>query len=263
MDIGMFRFTSIFFKLLWTRLLVAQHQIVDKLINIQSWALCTLVVFGYVMQATGLATAFGIFQLGGTIATAGLFESYGNIATLIMDFAGEQSIGYYLTLPLTPSVVLLSSATAYACIGTILSFSMIILGKILFYAHFNLWTIAWGKLLLITILANLFYGLFAHAIAAQVGVIAKIGNVWSRFIFPLWFLGGYQFSWAMMYKTSVPLAYVILLNPLTYIMEGTRATLEGPQNYLSWWLCMAVLTVFTIITWFVAFNRMKKRLDFV
>lgn len=238
-------------------------QLIDKLINVQVWALCTLVIFGYVMQASGLPADFGIFQLGGIIATAGLFESYGNIATLIMDFAGEQSISYYLTLPVTPSVVLLSMVCGYACVGTLLSVSMVILGKVIFYSSLDLLSIAWGKLILITILANLFYGLLALAIAAHIGVVSKIGNVWSRFIFPLWFLGGFQFSWAMMYKISVPLSYVLLANPITYVMEGTRACIQGQQGYISWSVCMIVLSLFVIGSWFIAYNRMKKRLDFV
>ena len=254
---------NIFFKLLGTRLLIIRPQLLAKLINIQIWSVCTLVIFGHVMQASGLAADFGIFQLAGIIATAGLFENYGNIATIIMDFAGEQSIGYYLTLPVKPSVILLSTACAYACVGTLLSFSMIILGKIVFYNSLDLASIAWVKLIMITVLANLFYGLLAQAIAAHVGVVAKIGNVWSRFIFPLWFLGGFQFSWATMYKSCSPLAYVLLANPIIYIMEGTRAAVKGQQGCLSWWTCMGMLSLFTIASWLVAYNRMKKRLDFV
>jgi len=263
MNMNTFRFVNIFFKLLWTRLLIVRHQLLAKLINIQIWSVCTLVIFGHVIQAFGLAGDFGIFQLASIIATAGLFENYGNIATIIMDFAGEQSIGYYLTLPATPSVVLFSTACAYACVGTFLSLSMILLGKIVFYSSLNLASIAWIKLLVITVLANLFYGILAQAIAAHVGTVAKIGNVWSRFIFPLWFLGGFQFSWAAIHKVCAPLAYVLLANPITYIMEGTRAAVLGQQDFFSWWTCMAMLSIFTLGSWLIAYNRMQKRLDFV
>jgi ABC-2 type transport system permease protein len=235
----------------------------DKIVNISIWSFCNLVISGYVMQAFGLAADFGIFQLAGVVATAGLFESYGNIAGIIMDFAGEKSIGYYLTLPTTPGVILLSTAMAYACVGTVLSMAMILLGKAIFYGSFALSSVAWGKLIAIIALANLLYGLLALAIAAHVGQVAKIGNVWSRFIFPLWFLGGFQFSWAAMHKAWSSLAYVLLANPITYIMEGTRAAILGQQDYISWWICFGVLSLFTIGCWFIAYNRMKKILDFV
>ncbi|MBY0353248.1 ABC transporter permease [Candidatus Babeliales bacterium] len=254
---------TIFFKLLGTRLQIASHQLRAKLVNIQIWSICTLVIFGHVMQTFGLAGDFGLFQLAGIIATAGLFENYSNIATIIMDFAGERSIGYYLTLPVQPSVVLFSSACAYATIGTLLSLSMLVVGKILFFASFNLAAVAWCKLIAITVLSNLFYGMLALAIAAHVGKVAKIGNVWSRFIFPLWFLGGFQFSWAAMHKAWPPLAYGLLANPITYIMEGTRAALLGQQDFFSWWTCMGMLTLFTLACWCAVYNRMKKQLDFV
>lgn len=253
----------LFFKLLGTRLYSVRGLLIGKVINISIWSFCNLVIAGYVMQAFGLAADFGIFQLAGVIATAGLFESYGNIAGIIMDFAGERSIGYYLTLPTTPSIILLSTATAYACVGTLLSLAMIILGKAIFYSSFALTSVAWGKLITITMLANMLYGLLALAIAAHVGQVAKIGNVWSRFIFPLWFLGGFQFSWAAMHKASTALSYVLLLNPITYIMEGTRAAMLGQHEYLSWWTCFGLLSLFTIGCWFIAYNRMKKMLDFV
>ncbi len=259
----MFRFINIFFKLLATNLIILRSQLLDKLINVQIWGFCTLVVTGYIMQASGLSAGFGIFQLAGVIATAGLFECYGSIAKIIMDFAGEQSIGYYLTLPARPGVIILSTACGYACIGTFLSLSMVLLGKIVFYSTFNLASIAWVKLIAITILSNLFYGLLAQAIAAHVGQVSKIGNVWSRFIFPLWFFGGFQFAWTTVFASSKLLGYAILANPIMFIMEGTRACIQGQEGFISWWICMGALGLFTIVTWFVTYNRMQKRLDFV
>jgi hypothetical protein len=258
-----FQFAGIFYKLLMTKLLIAKHQFAGKLLNISIWSFCTLVIFGHIMQSFGLASNFGLFQLAGIIGTAGLFENYGNIATIIMDIAGERSIGYYLTLPARPWVVLLSTASSFALIGSVLSIAMVFLGKLILLGSLSLAAIAWGKLLIIILLGNLFYGMLAMAIAGHVGEVSKIGNVWSRFIFPMWFFGGFQFSWQSMHAASAPCSYLVLANPILYIMEGVRVAILGQEGSLPWPVCLGALGIATALCWVIAYNRMKKRLDFV
>ena len=254
---------NIFFKLVGMRLLIARQQLFDKVYNLYIWGFCTLVIMGHVMQAFGLSGNFGVFQLAGIIATAGLFEMYGNVAMTIMDFEGDRSIEYYLTLPTSPSVILASTAFAYACIGTLLSFAVVPLGKIILWDRFEITSIAWFKLAMMIIVANIFYGMLTQAVAAHVGSMRKMGNVWARFIFPLWFLGGFQFSWMAMNKLSEYVSYALLFNPITYIMEGTRAAVIGQDGFLSWWVCVGALSFFSVACWFYAYHKMKKLLDFV
>lgn len=254
---------NIFFKLVGMRLLIIRQQLFDKVFNLYIWGFCTLVIMGHVMQAFGLSGNFGIFQLAGVIATAGLFEMYGNVAMTIMDFEGDRSIEYYLTLPTTPSVILASTACAYAIMGTTLSFIVIPLGKVIFWNSFDLTAVAWLKLAGVVTIANIFYGMLTQAVAAHVGSMRKMGNVWARFIFPLWFLGGFQFSWKAMNKLSEAISYVLLVNPITYIMEGTRAAVIGQADFLSWWACIGALSLFSFGCWFYAYYKMKKLLDFV
>jgi hypothetical protein len=254
---------ELFFKLLMTKLIIARHQIMGKLLNVSIWSFCTLVIFGHVMPAMGMPAGFAIVQFAGVLGSAGMFENYGNIATIIMDIAGERSIGYYLTLPVRPWVILLSTASSYALVGIALTIAMIPLGKLILFSSLSLATVAWGKLLTIIILGNLFYGMLAIAIAGHVGEVSKIGNVWSRFIFPLWFFGGFQFNWQAMNKASALCSYAILANPMLYVMEGLKIAVLGQEGHLPWIACLGALTAMTIICWLLAYNRMKKRLDFV
>jgi ABC-type polysaccharide/polyol phosphate export permease len=253
----------IFFKLLSTRLLILRPYLFDKIFNLCVWAFCSLVVYGYVMQQMGLASNFGLFSLAGIIATAGLFEMYGSVVSILLDFESERSISYYLTLPTTPRIVLLSMIGAYACQGFLLTMAMFPLGKLIFFNSLNLSAIHWPKFFVMAVLANIFYAALVPAIAASVKTIARMGNIWSRFIFPMWFLGGFQFSWTSILNVSKPLAYFLLCNPVIYIMEGIRASVLGQTGYLPWELCVAVLSGFCIISWMLSYRNMKKLLDFV
>jgi ABC-2 type transport system permease protein len=256
-------FDHIFFKLLYTRILIIKPVLIDKIVNLAIWTFCSLIVYGYIMQ-TGTSTSnFGIFSLAGVIATAGLFEVYGNVVAVVLDLESERSISYYLTLPTTPRFVLLAMVAGYTLVGLLLSCAMIPVGKILFFNSLNLSAICWPKLIVITILSNFFYALLVLSVAAHIKTIYRMGNCWSRFIFPMWFLGGFQFSWASMYALSKPFAYVVLLNPVIYIMEGTRAAILGQSGYIQWELCIGALIIFCVIGWYFSYKNMKKLLDFV
>ena len=263
MNASIFRFVGIFCKLVATNFYIARQEMVGKTINLYVWVFCSLVIMGYVMQSFGLATDYGCFQLATVIGTIGIFEVYGNSVRTIMDFEGDRHIGYNLTLPTRPFIILLSMVCSYALMGIVLSIAVLPFGKLILFNSFSIVDISWLRFIVLLVLSNVFYGIFTIAVTAHVGQMSKMENIWSRFIFPMWFLGGFQFSWASIYKLSAPLAYVLLCNPIMFIMEGTRAALLGAQDCLPWGLCCLALCGFTIAGWFYAYYKMKRLLDFV
>jgi len=127
--------------------------------------------------------------------------------------------------------------------------------------HFDLAAFSFFKFLLIFLLASLFYGAYTIFIVTRVSEMTQIGNVWMRFVYPLWFLGGYQFSWKSLQSLAPTLAYVNLLNPMIYIMEGTRAAVLGQEGYLNFWLCAGMITLFYAISVIAGIVLLKRRLD--
>ncbi len=263
MKSGVFKYFDIFCKLVCTHFYVARKELVNNIINFYIWAFCSLIVMGYIMQEFGLAADYGCFQLATVVGTVGLFQVYGNSFRCIVDFEGDRYIGYLLTLPVSPSVVWASMVCSYSLIGIILSMVMLPFGKLLLWNSFSFTTISWFKFAIILLLANIFYGVFTLTVTAHVGAMSKMENVWSRFIFPMWFLGGFQFSWASIYKLSPPLAYVLLCNPIMFIMEGTRAAVLGTSDCLPWEWCCLALAGFAIVGWLYAQYKMKRLLDLV
>lgn len=257
------RFFSIFCALVGSQLTAIRRQLPDMVLNLYIWVFCSLVIMGYIMQSFGLASDYGCFQFASILGTVGLFEIYSNVSKNVMDFDGDRNISYYLTLPTRPSVVLASYACYYAIIGVFLSFAALPFGKLILYNSFSFALVSSPRFVLLVILANIFFGVFTLMLTAHVGTMAKIRNIWSRFIFPVWILGCYQFSWAVVYKLSVPLAYVLLCNPLVFIMEGARASLLGQEGFLPWSVCCGALVGYTVMIWFHMYYKMKKLLDFV
>ena len=263
MNIMLFKFSDILYKLTKTHFYIARQQLLDKTINLYIWAFCSLMVMGYIMQEYGLVQSYGCFQLATVVGTVGLFEIYGNSFRFISDIEGDNHLNYLLTLPLKPAVLLWSLIFSYALIGIILSFGMVPFGKLLFWNSFSLAGISWIRFITILIISNIFFGVFTLAVTAHVGALSKMENVWTRFIFPLWFMGGFQFSWASIYTLSQPLAYAFLCNPVLYVMEGIRAALLGQGDCLPWEWCCVALCGFIVIGWWYAKYKMKRLLDFV
>jgi ABC-2 type transport system permease protein len=254
---------DIFRQLLCAKLVNIRSTLTEKIINIYVWAGCTLFVMSYLMQSFGLAQNFGQFQLAGILSVVGLFELYGNTATLVADLEGDRIIAYYLTLPTSMLTVLLSYICYYVIMSMSMSIALLPLGKLLLWNQFHLIDVAWLKFGLFMMLINLVWAALAFVLAAYLSSLDKLSMAWCRVIFPLWFLGGFQFSWMTTHATAPMLAYVMLLNPVIYATEGIRAVMLGQDGYLSFWLCFIVMVAVLAIAGAWAFVAMKKRLDLV
>ena len=263
MGIGCVRYFDIFCTLVSTHLLIARKGLWDQIINLYIWTSITLVIMGYIMQNFGLASGYGVFQFASIVAVVGLFEVYNSATKTIMDIGGDRSISYYLTLPAKPATVLLSMACSYGLVSMFLTAVLLPFGSLVLYNSFDISTISWVNFIIMAILANSFFAIFTIAMIAHVGTISKMRNIWMRFIWPLWFLGCYQFSWKALYVVSAPCAYLALCNPITFVTEGMRGALLGSAAFLPWGLCCGALCCYIMIFWSYAYYKMKRLLDFV
>jgi ABC-2 type transport system permease protein len=241
----------------------ARQVLFDKFLNFYIWAGCSMLVAGYLMQSFGTSESFGPFQLGGIIASVGIFELYSNAVTFVSDLEGDRTIAYYLTLPTHTATVLCSHVFYYATIGVLMSFASLPLAKLILWNRFDLGAISWVKLLFFVVLINLFCATSTLLASALIPSMDKFDILWTRVMFPLWFLGGYAFPWNAVYSRSPGLSYILLLNPIIYMSEGMRATLLGQEGSMNFWVCCLVLTIMWAGIAFWSYKALKKRLDFV
>jgi len=256
-------YTKTLWYLLGSDFKIYKRTIGDKLINFTIWLVTIVGTTIYLLPAFGLKASFASFFAASLVGAAGLFEVFPSVSRLIHDFEGDNIIANYLILPIPSWMVFIRSIIFYATNAASLSIWVIPLSKLLLWYRFDLSQIHLGKFLVIFVLTNLFYGSFVIWIASRVMGIEKIGNVYMRFVFPIWFLGGFQFSWHTLYNFSPALAYLDLLNPMMYIMEGMRAAVIGQEGSLNFWLCVLMLSVFIVLFGAHGILRLKKRLDFI
>lgn len=254
---------KVFKELVRIDLLIFREVIVDKLIDVTIWVTLNTAIMAYIMPYFGISKDFGVLQLGGVIAGVGLFELYRKIIDLIVDFEGDRIINYYLTLPIPSWLMFLSKSTYFAISNLILSLFMLPVGKIVLWNKLDLGQINYGKLIIALSAGSLFYGFFALFAASLIPSMAKIGRAWARFIFPMWFMGGFQFTWKALYHALPTVAFINLINPIIYITESTRAALLGPKDYINFWVCIFVLLFFSTFYITLGIIKLKKKLDVV
>lgn len=242
---------------------VFKQLIIDKTIDINIGVICELFLAAYIMPNFGIGAGFGMIAFGGLLSASGVFEGYSSIINIVSDLTGDKIIYYYATLPLPSWLMLARLIISHACLYMILTLSILPIGKLLLWNQFDLGSIDSIKFLIILCVSNLFYGAFALFSASFIKNMNAIGSVWARFIFPLWFLGGFMFSWKSLYATSPTFAYIDLCNPIIYIAEGYRSALVGPQGYLNFWICISMISFFGLLTGFIGIRRIKKQCDFI
>lgn len=254
---------TVFAGLVSADLAVFKQTFFNQFINIAIWVVLTIVVMGYIMPFFGLPHDFGVFQFAGALAAAGLFEIYASSIELISDFQGDRTIDYRLTLPIPSQLVLLSKAVYFFIVYFVLSLFVFPMGKLSLWNQLDLYKISYIKLLCIMIVQNIFYACLVLWIGSKITDMGKLSNVWRRFIFPMWFLGGFQFSWYALYTITPVFAYINLLNPMIYITEALRVAVLGQPGYLPFWTCLAAVLFFSVLSLVIALRNLKKRLDFV
>ncbi len=252
-----------FKELLCTDLAILRKMIADKVINLLIWVVANCLIFGYLMPAFGLTSTYSGFILAGLSASAGMFEVFPGASALINDFEGDQVYSYYLTLPMPSWLVWLRSILYYAIGASFMAIFVLPVGKLVLWNQVNLQHFNIVKFIIVFLLSNLFFGAFTLWITSCLKNMLKMQNVWMRFVFPVWFLGCYQFSWYVLYNKWPLLAYINLLNPITYIMEGIRGSILGQEGYIPWIYCCIALVLFIGLCSWRSIKSLKKRLDFV
>lgn len=233
----------------------------DRFINGTIWVVLTVIIFQYVFPQMGMSQDYAVFMACANCMSWGFFEVMGNVARLVGDLIGPKAIEYDLTLPLPQWLVFTRLAISNALQAMAIALFILPISKLVLWEQFNFAQVSFGKFAVIFVLGNMFYGFFSLWLASITKNMDAINNVWMRVVFPLWWVGGYQFSWGTMNKMAPRFAKVCLLNPLVYSFEGIRAAILGQEGFINVWYCAGALILASIVVGYIGTRRMMARLD--
>ncbi len=250
----------VFKQLLIRDLVIFIPQYKDAVINTLIWHTLSATIFTYVMPSLGLA-GFGTFIIITNIASSGFFNTTENVTGFLSDITGDRAISYYLTLPIPQWMIFAQIALANALKSLSIAIIMLpagllVLGDLHAFPHF-----CWWKFALILTLGNLFFGYFSLITTAFTKSIQTLNNTWLRIVFPLWYLGGSTFPWKKLDSVAPWLGKILLANPLTLVLEGTRAAALDPAISLPFWGCVLGIVFYIILMGYIGTTQLMKRLD--
>jgi len=251
-----------FYALLHKDITISNKRWINRSIDALVWAGSSLIIAHHIMPLFGITDpAYGTFTLIGNLAIWGLFEMLTSIGIFLGDLQGDKTIGYYLSLPLPSWMFFIEQAFASAYRSLASSILILPLGKLILGNDLILYNINWPHFIIALLIINIFYGFFTLFIASYVQDLSALTMVRSRIMFPLWFLGGFQFPWKMLYSVAPKLAFISLCNPIIYVMDGIRSTILPQEQYLPFWTCMGMLVLFSALFGYIGIQKLKKRLD--
>jgi len=253
----------VFAMLLYHDVYIFRHVVLGRFINICVWATVNTVIANYVFPELGMPRQFGVFFLAGLFASIGFFELYGKVAELVRDMTGDRPLLYYATLPLSLPLFVLRLVMSGALTSTIVGLVILPVGKLLLGNGLDLSAIRWGYLSCMIVLANILYAAAAVLIATFIHRLENINNVWIRVAYPVWFMGCYQFSYQALKNALPNVAFINLLNPAVYVVEGVRAALIGQEGFLPIELCCGVVASAAVIFIVASIISLRARLDLV
>ncbi len=260
-NIKLFSYRHIFWQLLKTDLATLYDQLHDKIINSMIWVSTVVAISAYLLPAFGLSPAYGAFLAAGSIVSSAGFEIFPQMVQFVSDLDGERNISYYLTLPIPSWLLLVKHICFYITNCMLISTVAIPTCKLVLLNRLDLSQLSIIRLIIAVFMINTLFGVLTLWFISYTKNVGGMGNTFMRIIYPLWFLGCFQFSWKVLYGFSPILAYINLLNPYVYAMELLRGVMLDPKDSLSFGLCILMLSVFIVLLSWHAIYRLKKRLD--
>lgn len=256
-------YKKIFINLFLADLAIFRKTFVDKIINSSIWTSSVVAISAYIMPYLGTGQEYGPLIAAGTIVSVGGFECFPQMAQFISDLHGDKVIDYHLSLPIPNWLLFVRMGFYYALNSLLLGVNSSIVCSIVLWNQLDFANISIVKYFTALIFINLFFGFFTLFMISVTKDILKLDNAFMRFAYPLWFLGGFQFSWCVLYKFSPVLATINLINPYIYATEALRGVVLGQENFIPFWYCIAGLATLTVIAGTVGICKIKKRLDYV
>lgn len=252
-----------FLRLLQTDLALWGKNIISKSVDVIIWGMIVCLVNVYIMPAFGTSSFFILIQAVGLIVGANGAEIFGQVFRMVSDFENEKYISYELTLPVSSWIIFMRLITLYTINGLFLCVLMLPVLKLVMGGLLPLTPLCvlWVVLALIPI--NAFFATFTLLLVGFVSSVARCGSIMTRVLFPLWFLGGFSFSYKIAHSIAQNYAYLMLLSPYTYATEMLRAIILGSDQFISIEICLFVLITLTLLFGMIGIMRIKKRLDYV
>lgn len=249
--------------LLWRDLIVLGHRLKDDIINVSCMILFFNIIFGFFGPLIGFQPSYVAETFLGTIIGTFLFLGFIRTMDDMFDVKYHKFINYRRILPLSTNCLLFVYFLSYVMHFFAVTAPLLLIGKIILNNALDLSAINWPWFLTLYFLSMFVIALFFFCFVFTVDLDWFRYNIWQRVLTPMHQLGCLFYAWKKAFVFSPKIAYILLLNPLTYCNEGLRAAFLNSQEYIAPLWCFLVLLFFFIVELIFLFFGIRKRLGWV
>jgi hypothetical protein len=258
------RYWHVFQHMMHADFLTLKKQVLDIIINTIVWCSTVTVSTAFIMPAFGVSQGYSLIMVGGVLASAISFAIYPHAVNLSNDLHNNRKIGFLTTLPIPWWLVCIKTVWSFLMAQLIISACAIPVVSLFIFSSLNFFAISWLLFASMFMLCNIFCACFTLFIATIIPNAPLGATVaWMRYVFPLWYLGGFQFTWHGLARIAPLFAKINLLNPYTYMMEGMRSAMFPQGEHISSSICACMLILFSVGFFTLGSYRIKKQLDAV
>lgn len=255
---------KIFLNITLKDLYVIKKDLLNTIIDALAWPTVAAIVFGYIMpKLNNVPENYGAFVLIGAAVTVCMITGLDYAYIIVNDFEDTKLVNFYLSTPIKPSLIFIQKAFSIAIKSCIYSIPIFIWGKVVLLDKFSYEKFSLLKFLLLYPIITIFVGFFCMWVVSWVKNYTVFVHVWMRLYNPMMWFGGQMFSFYQIKKIYPFIAYLMLINPITYCVEGVHSVFLGQDGFLNFWICVAMLSIFTIFMATVSTYKLNKRLDCV
>lgn len=235
----------------------------DDLINTGITVFFFNFVFGSLGPLVGIDTKLVASTFLGTVIGSILFVGFSRAINDLADREFSYFIDYRRILPIGNRWFLGAQVASYALHCLCATLPILIMGKIMLGARLDLSAANWfafiGVYCGVMLLLSAFFSSLVYAVSFEWFKF----NIWQRVLSPLHLLGCLFYPWSKAYAFSPLFASALLFNPMTYCVEGLRASILGGGHFISVWICFTVIWFFSSLCIGLLLTILLQRLDWV
>lgn len=246
--------------LLKKNLIVLRKNLASRLLDGFLVSATMFLIYSKLFPLLGMPTSMIPPLYLGAIAIFIFFLNFSYAMRTMFDLEYNRLIDYHIILPL-PKSWLIATQTVYSIIETSLVTIPLFAMGLAGIEGFSLSPASLLSFAAIFLLANTFYALFFLGVSYWYSFHWFLQNVWPRRLTIMLNFGASFLLWKQVHAISAPIAYIMLCNPLTYIAEGTRASLIGGSSFISLPVSLVAIIISIGFALLIVSFGIKKRLD--
>ncbi len=251
----------VFGWLLWVDARSLWKNFFNNLLDAAVWPFFIIFVNGIIMPKMGLPTYYGAFATISMVVVMSAFSARTGAALIAADLDGPQTIAYELTLPLPYWMVWLKNGLYLSLKAMVFNVLPLFLGKLILGNGLDFSNFSLFRFLIIYIISALFFAMFSLFSTVFTNTLKGYSRLQSHLVRPMIFLNGFTASWIIVYSISPALGIFMRCLPWIYAYEGCRAAILGQDGYINIWVCVGMLTLFTLLCTIASLRLFKKRMD--